>query len=312
MVLRAAAFRLLRLSLLPLLVRETIQRRKVTVLLYHDPRVDLFEKHVEVLTSLYSVIPLRSMIDGLTTGGLNGLPAKSLVITFDDGHRRNFELKPVLDRRRLPVTMFVCSDIVGTRRPFWFLHVADEVVQELAAVSDRDRVERLRALEVREGADADERDALSREEILELAGTLVDFQSHTATHPFLPRCPDEKARHEIFRAKVDLEREYGFDVYALSYPNGDYSEREVELAREAGYACACTVDSGFNSNATDPFRIKRIAIDDEDGLDELVVKASGLWGVTRRRTAGLHRILSYAVTVLRGSGRDCGSGARRE
>jgi peptidoglycan/xylan/chitin deacetylase (PgdA/CDA1 family) len=185
--------------------------------------------------------------------------------------------------------MFICSDIVGTRRPFWFLHVADEVVDDLARVGDGERVERLRGMGVREDADADRRDALSRDEILQLAGELVDFQSHTATHPFLPRCSDEKARDEIFRAKSDLEREYGFEIYALSYPNGDYLERDVQFARDAGYTCACTTKSGFNTDRTDPFRIKRIPIDDEDGVDALVVKASGLWGVIRPRTRRVRR-----------------------
>ena len=131
-----------------------------------------------------------------------------------------------------------------------------------------------------EAQEVSERDALTRGEIEELS-SCVDFQSHTVSHPVLPKCSNEKAEYKIFASKQDIEREYGFDVYALSYPNGDYSDREISLAKSAGYQCAVTADAGFNSDQTDPFRLKRINIDDNDGIDKLVVKACGLWGLIK-------------------------------
>ena len=56
-----------------------------------------------------------------------------------------------------------------------------------------------------------------------------------------------------------------------------------------------TVDLGFNSSRTDPFRLKRIGVDDKDGIDELIVKVSGVWGLLRwvRRS---QRISGYVRT----------------
>ena len=115
-----------------------------------------------------------------------------------------------------------------------------------------------------------------------MAQATFDVQSHTITHPILPFCPTEKAEHEIVDSRRQLEAEYGFDVYALAYPNGAYSDRDCAIARAAGYECAVTVDLGFNTGATDVYRLKRIAIDDADGKDELSVKACGLWGLLKR------------------------------
>jgi peptidoglycan/xylan/chitin deacetylase (PgdA/CDA1 family) len=85
------------------------------------------------------------------------------------------------------------------------------------------------------------------------------------------------SREEIVQSKQILEKEFGLNIYALAYPNGDYSKRDIALAKDAGYQCALTVDFGFNSKKTDPFRLKRICVNDATDLNELVVKASGAW-----------------------------------
>jgi len=59
-------------------------------------------------------------------------------------------------------------------------------------------------------------------------------------------------------------------------------EREIDLVHAAGYGFALTVDAGFNTATTHPLRLRRLGVDDVDGLAELVVKASGLWAFLRR------------------------------
>ena len=265
------------MSLIPLLVRETLQRRRVTLVLYHDPDPLTFERHLLVLRRLYTIIELRELAVALRDRTTGRLPRKALVVTLDDGHRGNLGLLPVLDRHGVPVTIFLCASIVGSDRHYWFKHAANATA--LKTMADGERLAHLR----RSGfVESGERESLSDEEIRAMAGPRVDFQSHSLTHPILPRCDDEKARAEIAESKRDLSTRYGLDVYAFSYPNGDYSGRELRLVRESGYTCGVTVDLGFNSASTDPYRLKRICIDDNDGVDELVVKACGVWGAIRR------------------------------
>lgn len=284
--LRTIAFGFLRRSRLPDLLREFLQRDRVTIVAYHDPDPVTFERHLDVLTKLYTVVPLRQALQALQKGALETLPPKPLVVTFDDGHRGNHALKALFERHRVPVTIFVCGAIVDTARGFWWTRVDDP--EALKGVSDEVRLARLRALGFDETAAQTPRAALNGAEMRELTDAmgLVDFQAHSLTHPILPSCPDAKAEHEIAGCRRELSRRYGWDVYAFAYPNGDHSEREKRLVREAGYACAVTIEPGYNTTATDPFGLKRICVDDADGVDEVVVKVSGLWGA-------ICRVLNY-------------------
>lgn len=125
------------------------------------------------------------------------------------------------------------------------------------------------------------RQALNESEIREMS-SYVDFQAHTRFHPVLPTCTTEEAHDEIWGCKAELEERFSLDIYALAYPHGDYCDRDVELARQAGYHCALTVEGGLNGKSTDPFRLKRIYMPDDAGAMEAVVKASGLWTALMR------------------------------
>ena len=247
--LRAVVFWLLRRSGVPWLVRH-IQRRRVTILVYHNPSPAVLERHLELLCRLYHVVSLREYVEKRTP------PPGSLVVTLDDGYAANFALRDVFARFSVVPTIFVCTGIVGTRRGFWFRHVGDAAFDP--------------------GEERAEREALSDEEIKELIA-VADIQAHTVTHPILPRCTAEQAEIEIADSKRDLEQRFGLDVYALAYPIGEYTEREAQLARQAGYRCALAVGGRTNDESADLYALRRITVDDHDGVDELVVKASGVW-----------------------------------
>jgi peptidoglycan/xylan/chitin deacetylase (PgdA/CDA1 family) len=120
------------------------------------------------------------------------------------------------------------------------------------------------------------RQALSLEEINEMK-EFVDFQSHTMFHPCLPKCNYLEAKNEIFNSKTLLENILCREIIVMSYPNGDYSDRDIELCKQSGYKCGITVDYGFNTIFSDPFKLKRLSVNDTDNLDEFIVKSSGLW-----------------------------------
>ena len=267
----------LRLTLVPFGIRQVIQRRRVTILVYHRPRPETFARHVRVLRKLYNLISLDAFVTALERGTLRHLPPKSLVLTLDDGHRSNYELINTFRGLPAPPTIFICSGIVDSEQAFWFDVVADP--EELKRVPDEERVRRLDAMAAAGATGA--RAALDGHQITELK-PYVDFQSHTVTHPILPRCDDDKALRELADSRLDLQRRYGLRVYAVAYPNGDWSQRDLRFARQTGYRCGLTVRSGFNGPRTDPFRMRRIAVnDDVDGVHVVVLKACGVWGALR-------------------------------
>jgi poly-beta-1,6-N-acetyl-D-glucosamine N-deacetylase len=273
---------LIRLTLLPALVREVLQRNKVTILLYHDPSPRRFADHLAILKRSYNLVSLRRFVEAHVAGALETLPPKSLVLTFDDGHRDNYALKSLLRDLPAPATIFLCSGVVGTSRPFWFRMVADP--EPLKRIPDEERRSALRTTEQQHHSPVIDTQALSHKQIAELK-SFVDFESHTISHPILPYCDRQKAWTEISDSKRQLESSYGLSVFALSYPNGDYSSREMRFAKKAGYTCGLSVDFGFNSAQTDLYRVRRIAIDDEDDSNKLVLKACGLWGFLKRLIA---------------------------
>jgi peptidoglycan/xylan/chitin deacetylase (PgdA/CDA1 family) len=276
-VLRAMAFLALRLTLLPTAIRTVFQSRKVTIIAYHAPSPEAFGAHVRALRSIYNLVSLSDYVEASQSGNLGKLPRRALILTIDDGHRSNYALKDVIAKYKIPVTIFVCSGLVATCRRFWFLHEPTSAsVQELKRVPDADRLATLRESGFEETKEFGERQALSAYELDELK-TTIDFQSHTVLHPILPRCSSERAETEITKSREDLQGMLGTEVYALAYPNGDYSERELRLVEKAGYKCALGLDPGFNSATTSPFRLRRFCIPDHASQHELIVKTSGLW-----------------------------------
>ena len=113
---------LLWLTTIPFFIREIFQRKKVTILCYHDIDVSTADKHFRLLKSKYNIISLREFVDAKKAEAVNKLPPKSLVITIDDGHRNNFRLVPLFDKYQIPATIFICSGVIGTNRHFWFRH----------------------------------------------------------------------------------------------------------------------------------------------------------------------------------------------
>jgi peptidoglycan/xylan/chitin deacetylase (PgdA/CDA1 family) len=278
---RRLAFIALRLSLLPFMLREVVQRKKVTIIVFHAPSPEIFDRHLGVLKRLYNIISLSSYVEAIQRDDFKKLPPKALIITLDDGHRSNHALKGVLEKHDVPVTIFLCTGLIATHRRFWFLHEGVTAsVQQLKTVPDDERLTTLRKSGFEETKEFDERQALSVDELRELQDK-VDFQSHSVFHPILPRCSSERAEAEIVQSRQDLLALLANEIYAFAYPNGDYSEREMRLAEKAGYKCALTLDQGSNTERTSPFRLARLCIPDDADRHELLVKTSGLWRVMR-------------------------------
>ena len=275
-------YKALRYSGAAWLWRETVQRGKVTFLLFHDMEAADAERNFTYLKRHYNIISLQEYLQAVQTK--SRLPRKALVITFDDGHASNYALLPVLQRLEIPITIFLCSEIVGTQRHFWFRH-SEEMkpqVESLKRLTNQERLRRLEAFGFGQETEYNDRQALNDKEIKEMT-SVVDFPSHTCFHPILPQCNETEARHEIIDSKHHLEDRYGLEINTLSYPNGDYSVRDIQLAQEAGYTCGITVDSGYNSLRSDLFRLKRFSVNDAHTTEELMVKACGLYALIKHK-----------------------------
>lgn len=276
----AALCAILRMTFIPLFFREVIQRHRVTIILYHRIGYDTAKRHLDALKARYNIISLKDYIDARETSSTARLPKKSMIITLDDGHCSNSSLLQLFKAYDIKPTIFLCSGIVGTNRHFWFLEINANLGERLKLVSQEERLDELRKIGYTDQKEFGDRQALSSSELSELKG-IFDFQSHTVTHPCLTKCTDQKAWEEISESKSGLEKMLDSPITVISYPNGDYSEREVKMAKDAGYRCGITVDLGFNDDGTDLFTLRRICMKDGGGAAEALVRASGLYDLLK-------------------------------
>lgn len=251
-------------------------KHKVCILLYHDPSPDMFRKHIQYLCENgYTIIRLSALTDALDCKDFTTLPQKAVVITFDDGHKGNYGLLDIVKEYHISPTIYVCSEIIGTNRMFWFQWVEDsKIKQELKGMPNQKRIEILKQTGFNPLEEQKERYALSLTEIQKMEH-YFDFQSHSCFHPILTSCTDAESKNEITESKHKLEYALGLNITSFAYPNGNYGTREIEYVKHAGYKSALTVDYGLNDVKTDPYRLKRYAIKDAGNLQELKCKISG-------------------------------------
>ncbi|MEA4986426.1 hypothetical protein SDC9_44971 [bioreactor metagenome] len=278
---KSLIFKIIRYSGLPFFFREFIQKNRVSILLFHNINKKDAEKAFDYITRKYNVISLQKYIDAVQNN--TKLPKKALIITFDDGHVSNYNLLPVIKKHQIPVTIFLCASIINTKRHFWFLHEPiASMVEDLKKIPNQLRLKELEKSGFVQEKEYEIREALDKIQLDEMK-KWIDFQSHTNYHPILPQCTNAEAADEIIGSKKILENELQLNIHTLSYPNGDYSERDIELAKTAGYICGITVDYGYNTLNTDLFRLKRLSVNDTGDINELAVKASGVWAFLKTR-----------------------------
>lgn len=183
-------------------------------------------------------------------------PPKSVVITLDDGYEDNYlHAYPVLHRHDTPATIFLVSNTVG-RGNDW---------NSKGALAGRPM--------------------LSWEQVRKMSADGISFGAHSKSHPKLTEIHPDEAAAEITGSRAEIERELGEPVSAFAYPYGIHDEAVRDLAGQAGYQAACTVDPGLNGLATSPFSLSRAEI---WGTDSIIRLWLALWlgnaeALSRRR-----------------------------
>jgi peptidoglycan/xylan/chitin deacetylase (PgdA/CDA1 family) len=239
------------------LLRLLIWRDRVLVLVYHNPQPEVMSSHLSYLCKIAEPIMLSEL-----NSPSDGRPR--FVITIDDGHAGNRNLVDVFRQYGVVPTIFVCSQIVGTKRQFWWQFSAEIAKQceELKRRRNRDRLVDLAALGYRQEAEVEPAAALSLEDI-ESMKAYCEFQSHGRFHPILTCCDDDECEAEIAQSRKEIQQLTANACSYFAFPNGNYGEREIRLLRSAGYLAARTLDLGFNDANSDPFRLKAVAVPDD-------------------------------------------------
>jgi peptidoglycan/xylan/chitin deacetylase (PgdA/CDA1 family) len=107
---------------------------------------------------------------------------------------------------------------------------------------------------------------LSWEQIQEMSQNNICFGSHTKSHAILTQISNDKAIEELRESKEIIEKRMNQPVYFFAYPNGNYNESIIRVAKEAGYLASFTCLRGVNSLNENIFELKRRHIREDQTL----------------------------------------------
>jgi peptidoglycan/xylan/chitin deacetylase (PgdA/CDA1 family) len=196
-------------------------------------RTSVLQQQVEHLRQHgYTVVPLRALVAYLRGEGA-APPSQSVVITVDDDHRSVYtDMLPLLQRYRLPITLFIYPSAVSRA----VYAMTWEQLLELAATG------------------------------------LVDIESHTYWHPNFAQEKKRLSRRDYERLVDDqlrksrstLEARLGTRVDMLAWPFGIYDDDLIGRAARAGYIAAVTLDRRHATPSDSVMALPRYLVTDEE------------------------------------------------
>lgn len=275
-------------------------RRRALVLAYHNvlpdgaaPGADQslhlpltrFREQLELLAATAQVVPLAEVL-----GPQDDAPDRPRVaITFDDAYGGAVTVAlPELERRGLPVTMFVTPGVLGGAGFWWdAVHAADgaglpEGFRREALETGRGEGERVRALAVARGLSLREPAAACRpasEAELTRAARWegLTLGAHTWSHPNLARLDGHELPAELGPPLDWLRERFPRTEPWIAYPYGLTGPAVEVAAREAGYRAGFLVSGGWLPAAgRNPFRLPRLNIPAGLSRNGFVLRTSGL------------------------------------
>lgn len=206
--------------------------------------VQRFERQMALLKRLhYRVLSLEDYLRYRAEDCLP--PARSVVLTVDDGYLDNYAVAyPILRRYGFPATIFLVSGNVGDANRW-----------------DKQGLLRGRPL-------------MAWAKIQEMMQGDMTFGAHTQTHPMLTAVTADRARTEIDGSRTNLAQALDRPTALFSYPHGQYDATARSIVEQVGYSGACTTRAGLNSPSTPKFELHRTEV---RGTDSLVRFVLALW-----------------------------------
>jgi peptidoglycan/xylan/chitin deacetylase (PgdA/CDA1 family) len=168
------------------------------------------------------------------------LPAKALVITFDDAYRSVLEVRPILKALGFAATIFPVADYLdGPRLLTW------PGIEHWLETPHRGELV-----------------CLSAVELLELQGDGWEIGSHTMSHARLTDLDNAACLGELVQSRKRISECFG-SCETVAYPYGVANERVARCAAAAGYLAGCT--GGYAHRIDEPHLRPRLVVSGTDG-----------------------------------------------
>lgn len=177
----------------------------------------IFEEQVKTLANAgYTFMTAAEL--GQVMNGEMQMPAKPILLTFDDGHWDvATDILPILQRYNAKATAYIIPGFTGGSD---FMSQAQ--VQKV----------------VKSG--------------------LIEIGAHTVHHLSLKNKPYEIVKKEVDDSKTMIENTYHVKVVSFAYPNGAFDEQAVDIVKSDGYTTAVSTVPGIQQNQVNRYFLYRI------------------------------------------------------
>jgi len=290
--------------------KKLIQRNRSVILIYHrvanisfDPFQMAvsefnFEKQLEFLKDNYNVISLESLINKIKNKEkLN----KYIAITFDDGYYDNLRnALPLLEKYKLPATIFVSPTFVLNNKEFWWdeleriifdvedsrsltlktnnnskswsfnqdrVLVLREIHQILKSLNENQRSLIINQIKIWYGKPLEAREEyrpLTAFELKKLSESqYVEIGAHTMNHVVLANETFERQEKEIKDSKEMLEKIINKKIVSFSYPFGgktDFNSTSIDIVSNLDFLCAMSNNQNYIDKNSNIFSMPRFLV----------------------------------------------------
>ncbi len=231
-----------------------LRTARVPILMYHyistpPPGADIYRQDLslapEAFTAQldylaaqgYTTIPLKDLLSYLATGRPE-LPAKPIILTFDDGYEDNYlNAFPALKARGMTGTFFIITDF---------------------------------ATQKREGY-------ATWDQLDEMVASGMEIGSHSRDHPNLAGKDVDYLVWQALGSKETIEANTGSHPHILAYPGGTYDKLTIDVFRSAHYWGAVTTQQGDLQRSDRLFELKRIRIRNTTDVPKLKALLAYQW-----------------------------------
>lgn len=215
--------------------RRVKTTKKIPVLMYHSinyeknnilrvPKEKFAAQMKWLYENGYTTLSLDEVCDAVENK--RGVPEKSVVLTFDDGYKDNYENAfPVLKKYNFKATIFMITGKIGDSKNGY----------------------------------------LTAEQIREMDSRGIRVESHTVSHSDLDALSYNEQYKELSESKAALEKLLGRPVCFLAYPSGKYNADTVKAAKKAGYKMCFKMKGGIGSIDDDRYEFPRFFVGEDLG-----------------------------------------------
>jgi peptidoglycan/xylan/chitin deacetylase (PgdA/CDA1 family) len=269
------------------------------------------------LTRHFNVMSLSVLLDSFEQG--KPIPRRSVVLTFDDGFRDNYENAfPLLRKHKVPATIFLATGCVESGQLPWSQRLGclfqqtsvpslshgltEHRAMDLNSPQERKaayqkvkeplkhmgRVEREKTLSELETAletQAPMDRMMTWEMAREMMAAGMEMGAHTVSHPLLANLPESEARQEMLDSKIALQDRLGIQNPSFCFPAGSRNAALIERARELGFRSVfdSKTSKRINSLSTSsPFSLSRVGLPESPAI-QLEAELDGPFHFLRKR-----------------------------